>query len=244
MKKIVIVIPCWKRADIVDIVSKQLDVFFSETINSIELTVLYVFSMEDPELDHLYSIYIKANHKRDCIFSGNGLLGRKLNDGIKYAEKFNYDYIMNFGSDDIIHPDIIQLYQKSLDKELDIIGLNSVFFYNNDADPILYSYYNKPFLIGAGRLIHRRVIESVVREYGGLYKIDLNRGMDTFSGKRMKSLGFIENTLNSAEFPYIVDIKSDVNINSYKDILENTNGSIKQFSKNHLVDKFNVLKCS
>jgi len=243
MKKVVVVMPCWKRADVVQTVSNQLDLFYNATKNKIELTVLWVFSIEDLEIDQLFSVYLKAGHKRDCLFSGNKLLGKKLNDAITYADKFEYDYIMNFGSDDLIHPAIIDLYQDSMRKELDVFGLNNVFFYHPDADPILFSYYNKPNIVGAGRMIHRRVIKLVQLNYQeGLYKIDLCRGMDTFSATRMAGLRVQQTVIDGGEFPYIVDIKSDVNINSFNSILEHSiTGSIKPYSRQYITDKFEVL---
>ena len=63
------VIPCWQRSAVVEKVVKQLDLFYNATKNRIDLTVVYVFSAEDPEIDTLLSIYLSANHNRDLIFS-------------------------------------------------------------------------------------------------------------------------------------------------------------------------------
>lgn len=242
MKKIVIVMPCWKRAEIVDLVARQLDILFRDTKQTIDLSVLYVFSLEDPEIDQLFSIYLKANHHRDCMFSSNKLLGKKLNDGIQYAAKYKYDYIMNFGSDDLIHADIFKLYAEALARDCDIIGINKVFFYNQVSNPVLFSYYNKPNLVGAGRLIHRRVITKVMLNFNGLYKDDLCSGMDTFSAHRMRMCGHLQTVLDPGEFPYIVDIKSDVNINSFDKIVttENT-GYLKEFPEDYIKSKYSEL---
>ena len=242
MKKIVIVMPCWKRAEIVELVARQLDILFRDTKEIVDLTVVYVFSHEDPEIDQLFSIYLKANHHRDCLFSSNKLLGKKLNDGIKYAEKHKYDYIMNFGSDDLIHSDIFKLYAEALSRNCDIIGINKVYFYNQKSNPVLFSYYNQPNLVGAGRLIHRRVIDNVSMNFNGLYKDDLGSGMDTFSAHRMRMCGHLQTTIDPGEFPYIVDIKSDVNINSFEKIVNESNtGSLKEFPVDYITSKYSEL---
>jgi hypothetical protein len=242
MQKIVIVMPCWKRSEIVDLVARQLDILFRDTKQIIDLSVVYVFSMEDPELDQLFSIYLKANHHRDFVFSSNKLLGKKLNDGIQYAAKYKYDYIMNFGSDDLMHADIFKLYADALTRNCDIIGINKVFFYNQVSNPVLFSYYNQPNLVGAGRLIHRRVIDSVFMNFNGLYKDDLCSGMDTFSAHRMRMCGHMQTMVDPGEFPYIVDIKSDVNINSFDKIVdEATTGSLKEFQIDYITSHYSEL---
>jgi len=242
MKKIVIVMPCWKRAEIVDLVVSQLDILFRDTKQIIDLSVVYVFSYEDPELDQLFSIYLKAKHTRDFVFSSNKFLGKKLNDGIRYAEKYDYDYIMNFGSDDLIHADIFKLYDEALKHNCAIIGINKVFFYNQQTNPVLFSYYNQPNLVGAGRLIHRTVVEDVCRHHNGLYKDDLAAGMDTFSAHRMRMCGHLQTVLDPGEFPYIVDIKSDININSFDKIVESENtGYLKEFPVDYIFSHYSEL---
>lgn len=232
MKKpiIVIVIPCWKRSNVVQLVMKQLDVFYRETIDIIELTVLYVFSQEDPELLKLAYSFETANHKRDYIFSPNDQLGEKLNSGIDYAKKFEYDYIMNFGSDDFIHSSLIDTYMPFLRAEVSFFGINNLYFYEKGKCPVFFSYYNKPHLIGAGRMIHRRVVERVKERFGGLYGKNLKRGMDTFSAKRIMECGYEQVCIDIDIFPMIVDIKSDVNINSFNSVSQhctNENQNIK-----------------
>lgn len=243
MKKVVIVIPCWQRSAVVEKVVKQLDLFFNATKNRIDLTVVYVFSVEDPEIDMLLSIYLLANHHRDFIFSENKFLGRKLNEGIDHASKFNYDYIMNFGSDDLIHPGLIDLYENAIEREVSVFGIDKVFFWHENKPPVLFSSYNKPNLVGAGRMIHKRVIQAVYSRYGGLYSSDINRGMDTFSAHRMKNCGFHQTVIETSDFPFLVDIKSDVNINSFDKIIESSmnTGSIAEYEPDYIQKHYSEL---
>lgn len=223
--KIVMIIPCWKRPEILSVVCKQLDFFYHETIDKIDLTALYIFSNEDSDLDKLEEVYKNINHKADRIYSSNYYLGNKLNDGIEYASKFNYDYIMNMGSDDLIHPDIIDLYLPYIKQNLPLIGINSLYFVSKGNAPILFLDYNTKYLIGAGRLIHKSAIKTVIREYGTLYDYNISRAMDTNSAKKLMSCGYLPYSVYNDTFPYIVDIKSEISINSYEKIFNSTNSS-------------------
>lgn len=217
--KIAIVIPCWQRSEILKYVMRQFDTFYQHVINEVDLIVVYVFSKDDPELGKIRYHYLNSNHPRDYLYSNNSYLGQKLNDGIKHAMLYNFDYMMNCGSDDLLHPKIIQLYQKHIDSQTLLFGLNRVYFYHLNEEPLFFSDYNKPFVVGAGRMIHKNVIKHIFDEFGGLYSKDINRGMDTFSSLRMHELGYTELTINPGKFPYVVDVKSKVNINTYGKIL-------------------------
>lgn len=203
-------------------VAKQLDIFYFETDEKIDLTVMYVFSKEDPDLSKLEYIYDFSNHKRDKIYSSNSRLGKKLNDGINAAIlKYDYDYIMNGGSDDLFHPKMIDLYLPYILNKTKIFGLNKLYFYQKGKDPLFFQYYNTPHLVGAGRMIHRSVINAVKYKYTDLYDNDIRRGMDGMSARRMINCGFKQTIIDPDTFPMLVDIKSDENINSFERIVLN-----------------------
>ncbi len=242
-KKIAIIIPCWKRADIAAMAIRQLDVFYQETKSKIDLIVIYIFSKSDPELRQLHNYYKDANHPRDYVYSANNRLGQKINDGISYAGQYNYDYIMNFGSDDLIHPNLIDLYLPLIKRSIMIFGINRVYFYKEGEDSIFFSYYNTPFVVGAGRMIHRQVIDTVVQLHTGLYEPTINRGMDTMSAKRMEKCGFKQTVVDPGNFPMIVDIKSDININSFQQLLysHNVTNRLQRCSSDLIIKEFNLL---
>jgi len=229
--KIVIIMPCWGRSEVFELVCKQLDLFFDRTKSKITLTVLYIFSSEDPELVELTAIYDACEHTRDMIFSGNDKLGKKINDGIEYAARFNYDYILNFGSDDLIHPGLIDKYLPFIKANVPLMGISSLYFLKKNEDPVFFFYYNSPHVIGAGRMIHRSAIQSVVSKFGGLYDPDICRGMDTHSARRLRECGYGQQVIYRGEFPYIVDIKSEVNINSFDSITQPKNNDRYRQSK-------------
>ncbi|MDD3194396.1 MAG: glycosyltransferase family A protein [Paludibacter sp.] len=242
--KIAIVIPCWKRSIVLEYVMNQFDLLYQKTPNYVDVMVIYVFSKNDPELPQMLFNYLKSNHQRDYIYSANEFLGQKLNDGIWLALNYNFDYVMNCGSDDLIHPKLFDLYKKHLlNKEL-LFGINKLYFYKDDQDPLFFSGYNKPYVVGAGRMIHKSILMHVFSEYGGLYSKDINRGMDTMSSNRMHEIGYVEKTVNPGKFPYVIDIKSNININSFQKINRSGNATkhIVPADRYYLFRHFKILQ--
>jgi hypothetical protein len=131
---------------------------------------------------------------------------------------YDYEYIMNFGSDDLLHSDAIDLYLPYLTMKVPLFGLKSLWFYEFDKLPFFFSYYNQDHIVGAGRMIHRTVIDKVKQRFGCMYEPDIKRGMDTMSAARMKECGFVQTLVESGRLPLLVDIKSTININSFDSV--------------------------
>jgi len=156
-----------------------------------------------------------------CIYYPNLPVSDKMNAGIAYVHKhYEYDYLMNFGSDDLIHPDIEELYKPYFNKQFKLFGINTLYFHDlATGDTIFFDTYNTNGSIGAGRMIHRSVIDWFVFETIPLYEHGLNCGLDTSSAMNIKrNLHLYDVIIDSGEFPYIVDIKTDTNINLYEHV--------------------------
>ena len=244
--KIAIVVPCWGRHEVVEIVAKQLDIFSVKTQQHIDTIVIYVFSPEDNDIEKLEEVFKKASHQRDKTYYPNKNLGAKLDSGIKFAKKYGYDYIMNFGSDDLLSPKIIEYYLPYIKSRCHIFGINQLYFYHPEHTPVLFKYYNQPNVIGAARMIHKTVINTVIKLYGGLYDPIINRGMDTMSAHRMLKCGYQQTIVDIADLTMLVDVKSDTNINSFEKITKEISRkteikSKKKYSK-ILENEFPILK--
>lgn len=240
--RIAIVIPCWGRPEILRITCLQLDIFYQKVIEDIELLVIYVLSKEDRYVTELEHICSNINHSSQLIYHNNNLLGNKLNEGITHAKYFDYDYIMNFGSDNLIHPDLIKLYLPYIKYKIPFIGISSLYFYKKGENPLFFNYYNNPYLVGAGRLIHKTAVTDVISNFGSLYNIEICRGMDTHSAKKLIACGYQPYSLYNGEFPYIVDIKSEVNINSFEKISQSARVTEVNSNIMNLEDIYPVLK--
>ena len=222
MKDILILIPVWKRPEIFRICAENL-VWFSHKVKH-RIRVLVIMSPEDPKLDKLFKIVTRNGF--DFCYVPNLPVSDKLNEGIRHAmENYTFDYLMNFGSDDLIHPDILNLYDKHMEKNTPVFGINNLYFYNrSDRTVIHYHTYNNLRAIGAGRMINHHVVRVMLQKKMPLYEPGLNRGLDNNSIRRIIATLYVRDVvLDAGRFPYIVDIKSGENINGFSPLLKLTN---------------------
>ena len=210
--KILILIPLWKRPEIWRIVCRNL-LAFRKSVNW-DIQILTVISPEDPDMKQL---------KRDCRVTGvdicyysNHPVGRKMNAGVNYAlHHYEFDYLMNFGSDDLIHPAIEKLYQPYFNCGCKFFGIDSLYFHNYySKETFCFKLYTDGLACGAGRMIHRTILERMYALDVPLYDNCQERSCDSKSSDRIRQYARITDTIvPSGEFPYIVDIKTNTNIN-------------------------------
>lgn len=210
--RIIILIPVYKRPEVLDICVNNLQWFMKSV--SWEIHPVFVLSPEDEYLKENQKIIRKARFKD--IYYQNMPVGKKMNAGIYYVSaKYDYDYLMNFGSDDLIHPRIEQLYQPFFDKKVSFFGINALYFYELSTRKTIYFHtYNANGSIGAGRMIHKSIIDQFTSDSLPIYEPGLDCGLDTSSAMMIKrTLSIYDIIIDPGEFPYIVDIKTDTNIN-------------------------------
>jgi len=206
---ILILIPIFKRPEIVKLFAKGLKRLMECGHEIIPLCIL------SPDDD-----YFEANLRLLDDFNlfeyHNLPVGRKLNAGIQAALQFDWDYLMNFGSDNILNPEIWDLYEPYLKAGNPFFGLSNLYFYDNETkECILMNNYARSVSCGAGRMIHRKVFDKLESKGLELYSDRLDSGLDTNSSEKLTGLGFKETIINSGCYPYILDIKSRTNINGF-----------------------------
>ena len=197
-KKILILLPIWKREKITRICLDNL----RELKKDINLDVLCVVSEQWAKLAAFeYGFkYVEAS---------NDNLGAKMNIGVKESLKYKYDYLMNMGSDDIITKELFKIYDPHFKKGSDFFGGTRVTFIDSISRDC--KQFDYKVMIGAGRCIKRSLIENV----GQMYDTDIECGFDANSMRKFKSCSMVE-----IQNPYetIIDIKSDVNIWNYEEL--------------------------
>ena len=124
---------------------------------------------------------------------------------------------MNFGSDDLIHPHIEVLYDPYLKQNCKLFGINTLYFIElSSKKTIFFDTYATHGSIGAGRMIHRSIIEQFDRDMYPIYEPGLDCGLDTSSAMTIKRVMQIPDVIvDSGKFPYIVDLKTTTNINQF-----------------------------
>ena len=234
-------IPVWNRPDVFKLCISQLEKVCG--VVKYDITCLFILSIEDSCFQELFQIYENANISKKIIYASNGNLGEKHNHGIREFLRNEYDYLMNLGSDDLVHENLFDLYADYIDKEVKFFGINSVIFYEKDKLPIFFRYKSTTSVIGAGRMIHKSILKHVMSHYGCVYPPTAQRGLDGLSGGNIRNLGYVCKIVPTNLFPYIVDVKSDVNINSYERIkMRNKHNVITFYDKEYLKKQFNYFK--
>lgn len=186
-----------------------------------DLELLCILSKEDQ--------YFKENLR---ILTGYGFnvceyqnkpLGEKMNAGIKYAlGNFEFDYLMNLGSDNIINPKLFDIYKPYFNKGSLFFGIESVYFYCNNSKLLyLFNIADGFIAMGAGRMIHKDILDKMDSNNIWLYNHDINASLDTNS-----TINIVLNTkikpeiIKTGEIAYVLDIKSETNIHTIDEIIQ------------------------
>ena len=196
-KKILILLPIWKREAITKICLANL----KELQKTFNIEVLCVVSEQWAKIEAF-----KMGFK--YIEAPNECLGTKMNIGIKEAMGMRFDYLMNLGSDDIITPALFDSYKDMFINNVPCFGPTNLTFIDSQAKEA--RTYNYGIMIGAGRCIRKDILEATLRK-GDLYdKIQI--GLD------MNSMKKLDCTMTEIDNPYntIYDIKSAVNLWGYE----------------------------
>ena len=199
--KIIAHIPVWRRPEVTKI-----------TVNYIPdwVTPIYILSREDPEYEENY---VHITNKGFEVFEyKNNPLGEKHNAGIIHAMQYEFDYLMNINSDDILNTKLIDLYKEDIENQTPFFGINDLYIFDKvSGRMVLLPDYNDSMCMGAGRMIHRTVLEKL---NGKIYTPELANGLDTNSRKNIENAGFKEKCLKTDLTPYALDIKTWCNINT------------------------------
>ena len=237
--KIITLIPIYKRPEITEISLRNLRKF-ADTVADWNLTAVCILSPED--------IHLKENEKKvkrygfKAIYYRNLPVSDKINAGIQYiVSNYYFDYLMNFGSDDLIHPEIATLYAPYFANKVQFFGINALYFKDMTTGKTIYfNTYNTNGSIGAGRMIHRSIIFQIIGEAMTVYEKRLDCGMDTSSAMMIKRLtGGVDVIVDSGEFPYIADLKTTTNINLFMH-LETRERNIKEVDPTFLNQYFDI----
>ena len=205
--KILTIIPVWKRPDILEICL--------DGLKHIPVEPLFIISHEDPYIKEIKNILKEYN---TCTFP-NFPVGRKLNAGINLALKeFKFDYLMNFGSDNIVSPELFAIYKPYFEKNKLFFGVNNLYIMNYiDKEIMFVEDYNIKKPIGAARMIHRSILNKMFNKKQNLYDNLNSNGMDTNSQQRIYKHTKIEPIIiDTVTQPFILDIKTATNINTFQ----------------------------
>lgn len=135
----------------------------------------------------------------------NDPLGEKKNFGLQYAKNFEFDYMMEIGSDDLITNELLTHYLPYL--KYGFIGVKDVAYINTETGECRRLQSKSTY--GAGRIISRKILEQCGWK---LWRDRLNKGLDNDSLLNLATKKIKYTQVPAMEVPGVIDLKSDVNI--------------------------------
>lgn len=144
----------------------------------------------------------------ETIWANNRPLGGKWLKGIKALEKYDYDYLLFLGSDDIISKRLLHRYKKEFDKGVKYLGLQDAVAmdYRTKKFRLFQGYqsWRKGESLGSGRLIHRSILEALNYD---LFEDNINFGIDGSMNREIYTLGIVNKMIRTGLKPYRIGIK-------------------------------------
>jgi glycosyltransferase involved in cell wall biosynthesis len=175
-----------------------------------------IVSPGDPDYKELVEV---AHANGFTVVSHPNLpVSNKLNAGIRYAlKKFNPDYIMNMGSDDLVSTKIWDEYRPHLVARTMMWGIDSCYIIQRETAEAYYlDLYNDKFPVGVLRMIRSDVIKRLKEKHMiDLYPKNINHGMDTASLMRLQKFGIKTEVIHTDWKVYTTGVKCNVSINHF-----------------------------
>lgn len=157
----------------------------------------------------------------------NDPLGEKKNFGLQKAKEFDFDYLMEVGSDDLILSELLDDYKKYLGK--DFFGISDAAYINSETGECRRLISKSTY--GAGRMISRKALDKC---NWFLWQDRLNRGLDNNSVFALQRRGINYERVKPMDFPGVIDVKSQANIwkfNYYLGVEYDINQVLKRISE-------------
>lgn len=164
--------------------------------------------------DEAWAVQACMQRGMDWVNFYNDGIGRKMNAGVRVSSYSQWDWLITLGSDDLIRPEIFASANYMAAEGFKFFGTNDCILYDwNTGNAKRHKSGSQ--IIGAGRFVHRSLVEQCDYQ---LWPDDAMSGLDGQSEQRVEEVtGHYIQHMPTAH-PFIVDVKSDVNIHSYEDI--------------------------
>ena len=219
MKKIIILIPVFGRIEIFKLCIKSIWNLIDTYNSKYQFQPVIIISNNDPV--HLQFRAICEIMEFMYIYWTNKPIGAKLNAVITDIHKnMEFDYLMNFGSDNLINPELFQVYKPYIKEGNKFFGINNAYLFDVLTNScVLFKCLGIDHAIGAGRMIHHDIITHLQMIKQSLYVNEYNSGLDSCSASIIKfDCKTNETIIDTGDIPYILDIKNENNINTFESI--------------------------
>ena len=211
--KLLIMIPVWGRPEITSLTIRSLEC----SPPPFDYRAVFVVSKEDPHYETLCRLI--PLHQR--FETPNFPLGRKRNQGLTYALGFDWDYMVEMGSDNVWTPKLWEFLMPSFDKTRPMFGIKNLHYYNSLTDKAVFvagyhiGWEDRVTAIGPGRCIRRDIVERSVF----LWDENAQFGMDGHSANRVtKRTGVRADVIDNGKEPVLLNIFSPTCLTPWDDL--------------------------
>ncbi len=207
--KIAVHFPVYKRPRIRNIAMDALDRVRGQFLeHGIEMEVCVIG--DDPGLAAVCK-------KRNYIYYevGNHPVGRKFEMGLRYMLRhMQFDYLMEYCSDNILRNDWAEKMAKELKAGRQWVAHAA--FYIVDSKTGQTHLFSGRGQSNVGRCTSRKLVEACQKHRGHCYEYELMSGLDACFRTNISRCTDELTFLLKSETPMIVDMKSEVNINTFR----------------------------
>jgi hypothetical protein len=197
--RLLIYVALWKRPEITEICFMGIQRLRSHP--DFEVYALAVAS--EPEMETLGKKYGVS-----VLMHENLPLGQKKNAGLKAASGYQFDYMMEIGSDTIVLSELLDYYKKDFIGQYDFFGVSDMAFLDSETLKCRRKS-RKLNHYGAGRMMSRPMLQTMDFK---IWPDHLNMGLDNSSISKLAKHGFFYRQAQPSETPLVMELKSDVNI--------------------------------
>ncbi len=134
-------------------------------------------------------------------------VSKKKNYGLKALSAYQFDYMMEIGSDDLVTDYLLTQYVDYFGK-YEYFGISDCLYISVETDESR-RLINHQSTYGAARVISRSLLEKM---NWSLWPDNLNRGMDNASNRNIAKHGVNFYRVPAREYPGLIDVKSQENI--------------------------------
>lgn len=151
MTNILIFLACWKRPEITELCFTGIQRLKAYDPDRFRISALAVISERE-------MIPLCTKYGINWTLADNLPVGRKKNRGLNIAFNYEWDYLLEIGSDDLLRDEILDTYEPLMKKGMPVFGINSLVFYESTTGN---ARQYKSDALAMGRAIKRTVLEDV-----------------------------------------------------------------------------------
>jgi hypothetical protein len=197
LTKILVYLAVWKRPEITELCFRGI----KRLQQHLDFSIQALAVISEDEMIPLCEKYGIA-----WVMYKNDPLGEKKNFGLQAAKGFDFDYLMEIGSDDLILNELLEDYKNYIGKH-EFFGISDCAYINSESGECRRLISKSTY--GAGRMISRKSLEAA---NWVLWNDRLNRGLDNNSVFALQRKNIAYHRVKQGEFPCVIDVKSQQNI--------------------------------